>query len=119
MNFEDFYSKLDEQTKRDFQELQIYEQAFEQILAQKRAFKIEIDETEYAIKELEKSKDEVFKIVASQVILKYDKNKLIEEMKNKKDILTISLGNIEKQESEYSKKIEELKKKIIKATSNK
>jgi prefoldin beta subunit len=105
---------FDEKTQEKIQELQIFEQSFQQLLMQKRSFNYEAGETDYAIKELEKSSGEVFKIIANQVVVKSDKETLISEMKHKKELIEVRLKNIEKQEEEYSKRIEELREEIMK-----
>ena len=108
------FANLDEETQRQIQEIQVYEQGFQQLLMQKKTFRYELDETDYAIKELEKTEGEVFKIIAGQVVVKSDKKILLEEMKNKKEMIELRLKNMDKQEEEYSKKIEEIREQIMK-----
>ncbi len=107
------FANLDEETQRKIQEIQIFEQGFQQLLMQKKSFRYELDETDYAIKELEKSEGEVFKIVAGQVVIRSEKDKLISEMKHKKELMELRLKNIEKQEEEYSSKIEKIREEVM------
>ncbi len=81
------FANLDEETQAKIQEIQMYEQGFQQLLMQKKSFKYELDETEYALKELEKTEGGDFKIIAGQVVVKSDKKTLLEEMKQKKDLI--------------------------------
>jgi len=113
------FANLDEETQRRIQEIQIYEQGFQQLLMQKKSFKFEIDETDYAIKELDKTEGEVFKIIAGQVVVKSEKKVLLGEMKHKKELLELRLKNIDKQEAEYSTKIENIREEIMKKLSPK
>lgn len=113
------FSKLDEETQREIQKLQIYEQGFQELLNQKKAFSFEFEETEYSIKEIEKAEGEVFKIVGNQAIIKYDKKNLIEELNHKLDLIKKRLDLLEKQEKEYSKIIEEIRNELIKKFNNK
>ena len=108
------FANLDEETQRKIQEIQVYEQGFQQLLMQKKSFRYELDETEYAVKELEKSEGEVFKIIAGQVVVRSEKEKLISEMNHKKELIELRLKNIEKQEEEYSNKIETIREEVMK-----
>lgn len=105
--------ELDKETKEKIQELQIYEQNFQNLLMQKQAFQIEFSEVENALSEVSKSSDEVFKIIG-QIMIKADKEKIEKELKHKKELLQLRLKSIEKQESEFSKQIEELKEEVMK-----
>jgi prefoldin beta subunit len=108
------FANLDEETQRQIQEIQVYEQGFQQLLMQKKNFQFESEETGYAIKELDKTEGEVFKIIAGQVVVKSNKEDLLSEMKNKKELIESRLKDIEKQEERYSKKIEEIRENIMK-----
>ena len=116
---EDPFASLDEKTKIQIQELQILEQNFQQLLMQKQAFSMELNETDYALKELDKSDEEVFKIVANQIIVKSSKDKLKKELAHKKELLDLRLKNIEKQEKEFSDKINTIRDEVMKKISNK
>lgn len=108
------FANLDEETQRKIQEIQIYEQGFQQLLMQKKSFSYELEETKYAVAELEKTDGEVFKIIAGQVVVKSTKAKLLSEMNTKKDMLETRLKSVEKQEGEYSTKIETIREEIMK-----
>jgi prefoldin beta subunit len=100
------------QEKR-IQELQILEQNLQNILLQKQAFQMELRETQSALKELEKSGDEVFKIIG-QLMIKTDKKDMTEELKNKERIIGLRINSFEKQEQTLSEKLEELQKEVLK-----
>ena len=63
---------VDNQEK--IQEIQFLEQNLQGLMFQKQAFQVESSETKAALKELEKSDDEVFKIVG-QLMIKSDKSR--------------------------------------------
>lgn len=107
------FANLDKETQQKIQEIQIYEQGFQQLLMQKKSFKFELNEVVYAVQELEKSDGDVFKIVGGQVVIKSEKDKLISELNHKKDLIELRLKNIEKQEEEYSKNIEKIRGEIM------
>ena len=106
-------SNFDSETKLAIQEIQILEQNFEQLLQQKHLFNMEISETDLALKEIEKSDGDVFKLVGGQVIIKTTKEKLSQDLKHKKNMLELRMKSIDKQEKEFSDRIEELRQRIL------
>ena len=96
-----------------FQELQILEQNLQNILMQKQSFQMELSETQSALKEIENSGDEVFKIIG-QLMIKSDKSKIKDELSNKERLLDLRIKALEKQESVLLEKIESLKEEILK-----
>jgi len=105
-------NEFDEETQRQIQEMQILEQNFQQILMQKQAFTMELNETDFALEEVTKSDGEIFKIVGNQVVIKTSKDKLTEELKHKKGLIELRLTSLDKQEKEFTQKIESIIKKI-------
>ncbi len=105
--------KLDEQTKQKIQEIQILEQNMQSLLMQKQAFQLELNETENALSEISSSKEDVFKLIG-KIMIKTNKKKLEKELTKKKELLTLRLNSIEKQEKEFSEHLEELRKEIMK-----
>lgn len=108
--------QIDKETERSIQELQILEQTIQNLLLQKQAFQIEISETNNALEELKKTKDDAFKIVG-QIMIKADKAELEKELEGKKKLLNLRLNSIQKQEDLLSEKIEKLKEEITKKLS--
>jgi prefoldin beta subunit len=74
---------------------------------------MEINETDLALKEVEKSDGDLFKIVGGQVMVKTTKEKLSADLSHKKEILQLRMKNIEGQEKEFSEKMESLRQKIM------
>ncbi len=105
--------EIDEETQKKIQELQSYEQALHSLLLQKQAFQIELSEAENALSEVTKTKDEVFKIVGN-IMIKAKKEDIEKDLKHKKEILSIRLKSIEKQESEITKELEDVKEEVMK-----
>ncbi|MAG11135.1 prefoldin subunit beta [Candidatus Pacearchaeota archaeon] len=94
------------------QEMQIIEQNLQNLFLQKQAFQMELSETQTALKEIEKSGDEVFKIIG-QLMVKTDKSKMGEELENKNKILNLRLKTLEKQESTFSEKAQKLREELM------
>ena len=95
-----------------FQELQLLEQSLQNILMQKQTFQIELSETQSALKEIDNSKGEVFKIVG-QLMIKTDKSRILDELSGKEKILELRLKKMEQQEESFMKKLEKLREEII------
>jgi len=74
---------------------------------------MELNETENALGEVEKTKEDVFKII-SNIMIKTDKSKLKEELGRKKELLNIRLKSIDSQENQFSKQLEDLRREIMK-----
>jgi len=105
--------KISHKTQEKIQHLQILEQNLQNILLQKQAFKLESSETENALKEVENSKQEVYRLIG-QVMLKSSKTDIEKELKQKKEILDIRVKSIEKQEQELARQSENLKQEVMK-----
>lgn len=96
-----------------FQEMQMLEQNLQNLILQKQAFQMELSETRTALGEIEKSKDDVFKIIG-QLMIKAEKDTVKKELLNKEKLLSLRLGSIEKQETLFSEKLESIQNKIPK-----
>lgn len=100
------------------QEIQFLEQNMQNILLQKQAFQMELSETQEALKEVKNSKDEVFRIVG-QIMIKSDREKVIEELSSKEKILDLRLKSLEKQESSLEEKLVSLRKELLENNKSK
>jgi len=96
------------------QELQILEQRLQNSMMQKQAFQMEQAETNSALKELEKSGEEVFKIIG-QLMIKSEKSKIKEELLNKQKILELRIKSFEKQENSLTEQLDRLRDEITKS----
>ncbi|MBT3397517.1 hypothetical protein HOA55_00755 [archaeon] len=107
-------ANLDEETQQKIQELQILEQSFQQFLMQKNAFSMEANETDYIIQEVEKSEGEISRIIGNQVVVKSTKEKILEEMNHKKELIGTRMKSIDDQEKEFSEKIQTIRDEVMK-----
>lgn len=87
----------------NFEELQIIEQASQNLLLQKQLFQVELSETHSALESLKDAKGDVFKIVGN-LMFKAEKEELKKELEHKSRLLDLRMQSIEKQEEELSKK---------------
>jgi len=97
--------------EKNIQEIQFLEQGLQNLLFQKQAFQMELSETKEALSELEKSKDDVFKIIG-QIMLRTDKSKVKEEILSKIKIFELRINELEKQEASLKIIIENNKKEL-------
>ncbi len=98
--------------KDKIQEIQFLENNLQNLLIQKQVFQMELSETQSALKEMENSGEEVFKVIG-QLMVKTNKGKMKEELSNKEKILELRMKSIEKQEDFLKEKLEKLKKEIL------
>jgi prefoldin beta subunit len=107
-------ANLDEETQQKIQQLQMMEQTFQQLLMQKNAFSMEQNETDFIIKEVEKTEGEISRIIGNQVVIKSTKEAILEDMKKKKELIDTRMKSIDEQEKEFSEKIESIRNEVMK-----
>jgi len=103
---------MDQETQQKIQELQGMEQNLNNLVMQKQAFQMELTETENALSEISKSKDDVFKLVGN-IMIKADKKKTEDDLTKKKDLLSLRLKSIDSEEKNLSDNAEALKKEVM------
>jgi len=95
--------------------LQILEQNLHSLMMQKQAFQMELAETNAALREIQNSTDDVYKII-SQLMIKVRREKVKKELEEKKKLFDLRIQSIEKQEQEFEKKADSLRKEVFKTT---
>ncbi len=108
----------EQQRNQKIQEMQILEQSLQQILMQKQAFQMELSETQAALKEIDTSGDEAYKVIG-QLMLKSNKEDLKKEMQNKEQLLKKRADSLDKQEQEFSEKLEKIRDEVIGSSDDK
>ena len=103
--------EIDKETQEKLREFQITEQNLQNFLLQSQTFQMELNETESAMEEVSKTGDEVYKIVG-QVMVKSNKEGILKELQEMKDILNLKLKAITNQEKILEEKIKKLRKEI-------
>jgi prefoldin beta subunit len=102
-----------ENHQEQIQELQILEQNLNAFMMQKQSFQMELSETASALEEIQKSKDDVYKIFG-QLMLKVPKEKALKELEDKQKLLNLRVESLQRQEKEFLKKADQLRKEIFK-----
>jgi len=94
------------------QEMQILEQNLQNLLLQKQAFQMELSETESAITEVEKSSEDVYKIIG-QLMISTKKDDVLADLKKKQEMLELRVKTLEKQEGTLSEKADKLREEFM------
>ncbi|MBI2667176.1 prefoldin subunit beta [Candidatus Woesearchaeota archaeon] len=105
--------KISKETEQSIAQLQLLEQNLQNFFMQKQTFQSQLLEIENAVKELDLTNEDSYKIIGN-IMIKEKKDKLIKEIKSKKEIIELRLKSIEKQELKIKEKAEELQKKVVK-----
>lgn len=103
-------------SQEKLQEMQFLEQNLQSLMMQKQAFQMELSETKAALKELDNSGDDVFKLVG-QLMLKTDKKKMKEELITKEKLLEKRTDTLQTQEVPLMKKLDDLRKELMETVS--
>ncbi len=99
--------------------MQQAQQSLQSILAQKQQVEMEKTESERALEELQKVSDDehVFKF-AGNIMIKSNKQKLIEELEEKKELSKTQTTVLTKQEERLKSSLQEQEKKIQEMLKN-
>ena len=93
----------------NLKEIQILEQQIQNIFVQKQNIQTQLNEITTALKEIEKSEN-TYKVVAN-IIVKKNKEELVKELKDKREVLELRLKSLDNQEESLRKKSQEIRDK--------
>ena len=105
-------ANVNKETQSKIEKLQLLEQKIQTLLMQKQNFQTQLLEIENALAELATSKDSVYKIVGNIMILS-DNIKIKEDLNNKKDVFTLRIKNIEKQENKLKEEATHIQGEVM------
>ncbi len=103
---------IGKETQEKITQLQLFEQNLHNFMAQKRNFQSQMLEIDNALKEIETSNDQVYKIVGG-VMLATTKEKLEKDLKERKDVLDLRMESIGKQEKSVKERAEKMQKEVM------
>jgi len=104
--------KISQEAAKKIQELQILEQTIQNIMLQRQAFLLELNETNLALEELKLADKDLYKIIG-QIMFKTSKEELEKELKSKKEILELKGKNLERQESGLKGRLMKLRDELM------
>jgi len=95
--------------------LQQLQQTLQNVLAQKQQVELELLEVDKALEELEKTPDDgvIYKSVGA-LLIKTEKSKITEELKEKKELANMRVSVLGKQEERLRSQIKELNERLQK-----
>ncbi|MEK6933444.1 MAG: prefoldin subunit [Nanoarchaeota archaeon] len=102
----------EERQNKKVQELQILEQQKQIFLMEKQSVQVELNEVNNASDELKKTDDEVYKILGG-IMIRTNKNVLIQELNEKQRVLNIRISAFEKQEKLIEEKINKIRSEVV------
>ncbi len=105
--------ELPPQVQEQLVRLQQLQQTLQSVVTQKQQLELELNETDKALSELEKSTDEtpVYKSVGS-ILVKSNKQTLLGELKERKELLTTRVTVLGKQEERTRERLKEIQEKL-------
>lgn len=106
-------TQLPPQIQEDLVRLQQLQQTLQVVVTQKQQLEIELSEAEKALSELEKITDDVpvYKSVGS-ILLKTDRQGLMSELKEKKELTNTRVTVLRKQEERTRERLKELRDRL-------
>ena len=106
-------SKLPPQVQQRLLRLQQLQQTLQAVLTQKQQLELELNEVEQALGELEKLTDKavIYKSIGS-LLVKSKRTKVTTELNEKKDLLNMRIGVLDKQEERLRSQVKDLQTKL-------
>ena len=105
--------ELPPQVQEQLVRLQQMQQTLQAVVTQKQQLELELSEVERAIEELEKieEKSPVYKTTGS-ILIRVNRSKLLDELKERKELLNTRITVLSKQEERAKNKVKELQAKL-------
>ncbi|MEM4245515.1 MAG: prefoldin subunit beta [Candidatus Nanoarchaeia archaeon] len=110
--------QVSKETEEKIGQLQLMEQNIQNILMQKQAFQTQLFEIENALKELEKTKEETYKIVGP-IMVAANKKELKDDLQAKKEVVELRIKNLEKQEKKIKEEAAQIQGEVMKKLKQK
>lgn len=100
-------AELSEEKQR---ELIILQQQYQNVIVEIETLKLRDKEIEEVLEEIQKyEKNEAYKLVGN-ILIKKNKDEIINELKDEKELIELRLKNLEKQKQKLEEKLKEFKK---------
>ncbi len=103
--------QISKQTEQKLMQLQLLEQSVQNVLLQKQQFSGQLLEIENALKEVQRV-EHAYKIVGNIMVLTKQSD-LIEDLNQKKELLTLRIQSLEKQEKKIREKAQQLQEDVV------
>ena len=103
---------VDKTTQKKVEKLQMFEENLRNLLGQKQNLQMQLIEMENALGELEKVDGNAYKIVGG-IMIELPKEEITKDINSKKEIVTIKINNLEKQENRLKEESSSLQKEVL------
>ncbi|MFH1316601.1 MAG: prefoldin subunit beta [Candidatus Woesearchaeota archaeon] len=104
-------AEISKDHQEKIQKMQLLEQNLQNLLNQRQQFEQQLAEIESALNESSDSKN-TYKIIGN-IMVSVDKNSLKKELNDKKEVLTLRIKAIEKQEEIMREKAKKLQEEVL------
>ncbi|HLC55184.1 MAG TPA: prefoldin subunit beta [Candidatus Nanoarchaeia archaeon] len=105
--------KLSQETQQQVEQLQVLEQSLQSTVAQKQNFQSQLLEIENALAEVQESKEQVYRVVGPLMIAASAAD-VKSDLESRKEVLSLRLDNLTKQEKKLKERFESLHKEVMK-----
>ncbi len=106
-------NNVNKETEQKIAKLQMMEQNLQTFMMQRQNFQSQQLEVDNALKELDKSEGDCYKVVGS-IMVASGKDKLKKDLESRKEVIDLRLKNIKKQEDSIKEKAEALQSEVVK-----
>jgi len=110
--------QIDKQTENLMHEMQVLEQSLQQVLMEKQALEVDLNEAVNALEEVRKTKDDVYQVLGN-IMIKVRKEEVIKNLEERNKLSGLRIKSIENQEKTIQSRIESLRKDLTKLISEK
>ncbi len=104
--------EVSKDTEEKISQIQTLEQNLQNFFIQRQNFQSKLVEIDNALDELKKSNDETYKIVGN-IMIKGSREEFIKELESKKEIISLRIKNLEKQEEKIKEKASKLQNEVM------
>jgi len=101
-----------QETEKKIAQLQVLEQNLQNFLLQKQAFQTQLVEIDNALEEVGKNNGAVYRIIGSVMVVS-DKEDVKKDLESKREVLSIKIKNVEKQEEKIKDKASKLHADVL------
>ena len=108
---------MDKNTEEQIGQLQLLEQNLQTFSMQKQQFQAQLMEIDNAINELSKNSKESYKIIGP-IMVESKPEELKKELESRKEVVSLRVKTLEKQESQLKEKAETIQKEVMKKMKN-
>ena len=98
--------------------MQFLEQNLQSIMMQKQSFQMELNEVLSSISEVEKSEEDVYKMIG-QIMIKSKKEEVLEELKTKEKLISSRIDFLVKEENKFNGQLKDIRNEMIQSISQK